>query len=231
MDRLEAAWPCPDPMSPGGAPRGRRWYPRLAAPSASRLRPSANRRPDTAAMVVSRSFGPARQALTAPAWPTTNSTKPPIIIGAIAQRSCPRSSRRSTASASRACPRPRGSRPGVWRSPSRSTPSTSARLGAAVTGFGNQHQRSCVRSMSSLLQRLSACVSHRREVGDIDRFCGGPFETFPDACSAALELASRAGGRVWRESAVFTRPRLSARSDACEGWPPPADAGLGPCRE
>jgi hypothetical protein len=42
-----------------------------------------------------------------------------------------------------------------------------------------------------------------REVGDTDRFCGGPFETFPDACRAAFELASRTGSRVWRESAVF----------------------------
>jgi len=42
-----------------------------------------------------------------------------------------------------------------------------------------------------------------REVGETDRFCGGPFETLPDACMAALELANRAGTRVWRESTVF----------------------------
>jgi hypothetical protein len=42
-----------------------------------------------------------------------------------------------------------------------------------------------------------------REVGENDRFCGGPFETFPDASRFALERARGTGGRVWRDSAVF----------------------------
>jgi len=42
-----------------------------------------------------------------------------------------------------------------------------------------------------------------REVGEVERFCGGPFETFPDASRFALERARGTGGRVWRDSAVF----------------------------
>jgi hypothetical protein len=42
-----------------------------------------------------------------------------------------------------------------------------------------------------------------REVGDAEQFCGGPFETLPDASRVALQLADRAGTRVWRQTAVF----------------------------
>jgi hypothetical protein len=58
-----------------------------------------------------------------------------------------------------------------------------------------------------------------REVGNAERFCGGPFETFPDACSAALDLATRAGSRVWRESVIYledgTHSALQLVSPSC----------------
>jgi hypothetical protein len=55
----------------------------------------------------------------------------------------------------------------------------------------------------SLLEtpRSVHCSFWVREVGGT--FCGGPFETFPDASRAALDMARRAGSNVWRESVVF----------------------------
>ncbi len=66
----------------------------------------------------------------------------------------------------------------------------------------------CVRGdfvieLRSLLETPGSihCSYWIREVGGT--FCGGPFETLPDASAAALDLARRAGASVWRESTIF----------------------------
>ena len=70
-----------------------------------------------------------------------------------------------------------------------------------------------------------------READVIDRFRGGPFETFPEASRFALELARLTGGRVWRDSAVFLEDGTRSTLQLVRSAPPTGVATLPPARD